>query len=148
MLVTTTDGFFKILEYPSLEELIRFPAHTSSCNCITYHPAGAYVATGASDGLISLYRTEGWLPSKTFDCAAGTVRSVSFSCDGTYIVGGSDEGSGIEIGNVESGEYVHKIETKETVPVVQWSPKDYALAFAPGEGNGGLRVLGAPSPSS
>jgi THO complex subunit 3 len=145
LLTTTTDGFFKILDYPSLNELARFPAHNSSCNCVAYHPAGAYVATGASDGLVSLYRTDGWLPAKTFDAQAGPVKTVSFSCDGTYIAGGSDEGTGFEIGNVETGESVYKVETKVATPVVMWSPRDYAIAYAPNDW--GLRVIGAPAPS-
>lgn len=67
---------------------------------------------------------------------------MSFSCDGTYLAGGSDEGSGVEIINVESGEYVHKIETTGKVPLVEWSPKDYAIAYAPLDGGGGLKIVG------
>lgn len=75
---------------------------------------------------------------------------MSFSCDGTYVIGGSDEGTGFEIGNVETGEFVYKVETKEAVPIVQWSPKDYAIAYAQSESPGwprdgtpgGLRVIG------
>ena len=145
LLTTTTEGAFIIHDYPSFEELARFPAHNSSCNCVAYHPAGAYVATGANDGLISLYRTDGWLPAKTFDANSGPVKTVSFSCDGTYVVGGSDEGTGFEIGMVETGESVYKVDSKVPTPVVAWSPRDYAIAYV--SSDWGIRVIGAPPPS-
>jgi THO complex subunit 3 len=144
LLTTTTDGAFIVHDYPSLEELARFSAHNSSCNCIAYHPGGAYVATGASDGLISLYRTDGWLPAKTFDAQTGPLKTVSFSCDGTYVAGGSDEGNGFAIGNVETGESVFKVEPRSPVPVVAWSPRDYAIAYVANDW--GMRVIGAPTP--
>jgi THO complex subunit 3 len=84
---------------------------------------------------------------RTFDRAAGLVRTLSFSCDGAYLVGGSDEGTGVDVMNVETGEYMHKIETPGTVPCVQWSPKDYSLAYAPGEGGGGLKIIGSATGS-
>jgi THO complex subunit 3 len=145
LLTTTTEGSFLLLDYPSLTELARFPAHPSSCNCIAYHPAGAYVATGASNGLISLYRTDGWLPARTFGPQTGPVKTVSFSCDGTYVSGGSDECNGFEIGNVETGETVFKVESKHPTPVVAWSPRDYAIAYV--SNDWGMRVIGAPTPS-
>ena len=142
---TTIDGAFIIHDYPSFTELARFAAHNSSCNCVAYHPAGAYVATGASDGLISLYRTDGWLPTKTFDANTGPIKNVSFSCDGTYVVGGSDEGQGFEIGMVETGESVYKVESRFAAPVVVWSPRDYAIAYV--SADWGIKVVGAPAPS-
>lgn len=145
LLTTTTEGHFLLLDYPDFTELARFPAHNSSCNCIAYQPAGAYVATGANDGLISLYRTDGWLPARTFDAMAGPVKTVSFSCDGTYVAGGSDEGTGFEIGSVETGESVFKVESKFAAPVVAWSPRDYAIAYV--SADWGFRVVGAPTPS-
>jgi THO complex subunit 3 len=73
------------------------------------------------------------------------VKTVSFSCDGSYIAGGSDEGTGFEIGNVETGESVFKVEAKVPTPVVAWSPRDYAVAYAPTDW--GLKIIGAPAPS-
>jgi THO complex subunit 3 len=61
------------------------------------------------------------------------------------VVSGGEEDRGVEISHVESGESVHKIESGPA-PIVQWSPKDYSLAYAiNGEtaSNSGLRIVGA-----
>jgi THO complex subunit 3 len=142
LFLTTGEGLVKIFAYPSMELLHTLTAHTSACYCVEVAPSGAYVATGGSDAIMTLWDTTSWICKRTFDKSVGTVAELSFSCDGAYIVGGSEEGTGLDIAHVESGEYVHRIETPGTVPHVQWSPKDYALAYAPGEGAGGLKILG------
>jgi THO complex subunit 3 len=128
-----------------MDSLHTLSAHTSSCYCIDLAPSGAFVATGGSDGLMTLWDTTNWVCKRTFDKCVGAVTELSFSRDGAYLVGGSDEGNGLHIGHVESGDYVHTIETTGTVPHVQWSPIDYALAYAPGEGLGGLRIVSGGS---
>lgn len=69
----------------------------------------------------------------------GPARSISFSFDGSYIVGGSDEGNAFEIAHTETGEYVHKVKTMSASPVVEWHPSRYVLAYADG---GGLKIIG------
>lgn len=74
----------------------------------------------------------------------GTVKSVGFSFDGSYVVGGCDEGTSLEVVHVESGECVGKVELGATgggAGQVAWHPGKYWIAYA-GEG-GGLRILGA-----
>lgn len=66
---------------------------------------------------------------------------MSFSFDGSFVVGGSDEGTGLEVVHVESGDVVGRVETGGGGGVVQWHPGRYWVAWA-GEG-GGLRILGA-----
>ena len=86
------------------------------------------------------------------------MKSVSFSWDGSYLIGGCDEGAGLEVVHVESGEVMGKLELENKgVPglvhasggamagggQVAWHPARYLVAFA-GEGpGGGLRILGA-----
>jgi THO complex subunit 3 len=71
----------------------------------------------------------------------GPVRSVSFSFDGSYVVGGSDEGTGLEIAHVETGEYVYHVETAWPAPCVQWHPSRYVLAYSGDVA--GLKIIGA-----
>jgi THO complex subunit 3 len=74
---------------------------------------------------------------------SGPVRSVGFSWCGGYIVAGGEDDRGVEIAHVESGEFVAKIEGGPA-PVVQWSPKDYSIAYAlSGEtaATNGLRII-------
>lgn len=88
----------------------------------------------------------------------GPVRSVSFSFDGRFVVGGSEgsgavpptisggggsiENDGLMIAHVETGEYVHTVETKAAANCVAWHPSRYWLAYA-GEVGGGLKIIGA-----
>jgi len=69
----------------------------------------------------------------------GPVRNISFSHDGSFIVGGSDEGNSLEIAHTETGEYVHKVKTMTPSAVVEWHPSRYVFAYADG---GGLKIIG------
>jgi THO complex subunit 3 len=77
---------------------------------------------------------------RTLDRLTGPIRTVSFSWCGGYITAGGEEDKGLELYHVDSGELLHKIECGP-VPFVQWSPKDYSLAYATHEMNGGLRIV-------
>ena len=86
--------------------------------------------------------TKYWICQRTLIDMVGPVRSISFSFDGSYIVGGSDEGSGLEIAHVETGEYVHSVKTSSPCPVVAWHPSRYHLAYMD---LGGLKIIGVDS---
>jgi WD40 repeat protein len=90
--------------------------------------------------LLTLGRdTKYWICQRTLIDMVGPVRSISFSFDGSYIVGGSDEGSGLEIAHVETGEYVQSVKTSGPSPVVAWHPSRYHLAYTD---IGGLKIIG------
>lgn len=72
-------------------------AHTSAALSLELSPTGRYLAIGGSDALISLWDTTEWVCRRTLTGMGGGVRTVSFSWDGSFVVGGSDEGTGIEI---------------------------------------------------
>lgn len=97
LLVTTGDGSVKLLDYPSLNTVHVLHAHTSACFCLELAPTGRYLAVGGSDALISLWDTTEWVCRRTLAGMVGAVKQVSFSWDGSYVVGGSDEGNGLEI---------------------------------------------------
>lgn len=97
LLVTTGDGSVKLLDYPSLTTVHALHAHTSACFCLELAPTGRYLAVGGSDALISLWDTTEWVCRRTLAGMVGAVKQVSFSWDGSYVVGGSDEGNGLEI---------------------------------------------------
>lgn len=97
LLVTTGDGSVRLLDYPSLTTVHALHAHTSACFCLELSPTGRYLAVGGSDALISLWDTTEWVCRRTLAGMVGAVKQVSFSWDGSYVVGGSDEGNGLEI---------------------------------------------------
>lgn len=74
----------------------------------------------------------------------GGVHNVSFSFDGTYIVGAhgpdKDGEKGIEVACAATGEYVHTFDTNNTITVAQWHPLRYWLAYAGDPG--GVKVIG------
>ncbi|KAK7721554.1 hypothetical protein SLS57_005234 [Botryosphaeria dothidea] len=139
LFLTTGEGQVKIVDYPSMNILHVLNAHTSSCYSVDFSPTAEYLAIGGSDALITLWDTRDWICQRTLTNMTGPVRSVSFSFDGCYVVGGSDEGTGMEIAYVESGECVHKVETPSPTPCVQWHPSRYVLAYSDSTG---LKIVG------
>lgn len=131
--------------------LYSMNASNSACSCLEISPTGDYLAVGASDALITLWDTTDFICVRSLAAMTGPVKSLSFSFDGSYIVGGSDEGNSLEIASVESGEYIHKLETGTSLssgnPCVAWAPRSYMLAYS-GESPQALRIVGALSSGS
>ncbi|KZF22325.1 WD40 repeat-like protein [Xylona heveae TC161] len=141
LLLTTGEGKVKILDYPSLSPLHTLNAHTAACLALELCPRGKYLAVGSSDALVTLWDTQDWVCKHSLGAMVGAVRSVGFSFDGSFIVGGSDEGTGLEIAHVETGEYVHTVQTAHPAPCVAWHPSRYWLAYS-GDPVG-LKIVGA-----
>jgi WD40 repeat protein len=104
--MTTEEGTVRILSYPDFEPLLRLPesqgekagtefqleGHTSACYVAELQPTGRHLATGGGDSLISLWDTTNWICVRTITKMTGPVRSLSFTWDGSFVVGGSDDG--------------------------------------------------------
>ncbi|KAI1638184.1 WD domain-containing protein [Biscogniauxia mediterranea] len=152
LFATTGEGKTRILAFPSFEPAYQFDykdgpekefmltGHTSSCMVAELHPFNRYLATGGTDSLIALWETSEWNCVRTVTKMTGPVRTLSFSWDGLYIVGGSDEGTGLEVSLSETGEHLCTYRTATPSPVVAWAPNRYALAYTDG---GSLRIIGA-----
>jgi len=113
--------------------------HTSSCLSVELQPTGRHLATGGSDSIIALWDTAEWICQRTLIDMVGPVRSISFSFDGSYILGGSDEGTGLEIAHVETGDHVHSVKTLGACPVVAWHPFRNILAYTD---HNSLKIIG------
>ncbi|KAK7988182.1 hypothetical protein PG990_005034 [Apiospora arundinis] len=149
---TTGEGRIRILDFPSFEPSYRYDykpeaeaefmlrGHTSSCISAELHPLNRCLATGGTDSLISLWDTAEWNCERTITKMVGPVRTISFSFDGNYIVGGSDEGNGLEFTYAETGEHLFTFKTASPCPVVAWAPNRYALAYSD---LGILRIISA-----
>lgn len=161
LLLTTGDSVVRILDYPSMDTLTTLTPHTSSITCVAHSPSGRHLAFGGSDALLTLWSTADLTCRYSFASLPGALRSVSFSFDGAYVVGGcvpeeqvglpvpsfsgaaggaAVEGSGIKVFCVESGEEILEIPTSAAAPLVQWHPSRYLLAWS-GE-LGGVKILG------
>ncbi|OHE90980.1 WD domain-containing protein [Colletotrichum orchidophilum] len=148
--LTTGEGRTRILTYPDFKPAFQFNhgdepkefglnGHTSSCLTAELQPTGRHLATGGSDSIISLWDTADWICQRTITSMIGPVRSISFTFDGNFLVGGSDEGSGLDIRHAESGDHVHTFKTAGPCPVVSWAPTKYCLAYSD---LGILRIIG------
>ena len=147
--LTTGEGRTKIFSYPEFKPILHYSydpnnpftlnGHTSSCLSIEMQPTARFLATGGSDSIIALWDTTDWICQRTLIDMTGPVRSISFSFDGSFIVGGSDEGAGLEIAHTETGEYVYSVKTSGPCPVVAWHPSRYWLAYTD---LGSLRIIG------
>ncbi|KAK5012287.1 hypothetical protein LTR16_004657 [Cryomyces antarcticus] len=143
LFVTTGEGHVKILDYPSMTPLHTLNAHTSSCYSIDISPSGTHLAVGGSDALLTLWDTHDWVCTHSLARMTGPVRAISFSFDGAFVVGASDEPGSrdLDVAHVETGEYVHVVETGGAVGCVAWHPLRYWLAYVAEVG--GLKIVGA-----
>lgn len=149
--LTTGEGRIKILSYPDFKPIFHtsyeasqpftLNGHTSACLSVEMQPTARFLASGGSDSIIALWDTTDWICQRTLIDMVGPIRSISFSFDGSYIVGGSDEGTGLEIIHTETGEHVHTVKASPC-PVVAWHPNRYTLAYVE---HGGLKIIGVDS---
>lgn len=150
-LATTGDGTVKIFSYPSFTLRHTLNAHSSACLALSLAPSARYLAVGGSDALISLWDTTDWVCRRTLSTeGTGTIRDISWSFDGRFLCGGSEEvgPNGLEIYHAETGESVYSIPMSSAsagVPAVAWHPTRYWLAYSSMDGGsaGGLRIAGA-----
>ncbi|KAI0159543.1 WD40 repeat-like protein [Xylariaceae sp. FL1272] len=152
LFTTTCGGKTRILQFPSFEPAYQFDykegpdkefmlaGHTSSCIAAELHPQSRFLATGGTDSLIALWDTIEWNCVRTVTKMRGPVRSLSFSWDGLFLIGGSDEGTGLEVTLSETGEHIGTIKTSSPAPVVAWAPNKYAIAYTD---SGSLRTISA-----
>jgi THO complex subunit 3 len=152
-LITQGEGV-QILDYPSFHPLHSLAAHTSSCTAIAYSPSGPYLALGGSDAIISLWNTSTWICARTVsNPTTGKVANLTWSWDGRYLFGSSEEisgaieKSGFDIYHAETGEVVHTIVTgKNAIAAAEWHPSRYWLAYTLVEektGRSSLHIIGA-----
>lgn len=150
---------------PGATDEYMMKGHTSSCLSVELSPNARYLASGGTDSMICLWDTQDWICQRSFTDMVGPVKSLSklspdllprqrvhdadvlslagFTWDGYYVVGGSDEGTGIECYHCESGERVHTFKTASPSPVVSWAPTRYHLAYSD---LGQLRIIAADVP--
>ncbi|EMD00381.1 hypothetical protein BAUCODRAFT_118160 [Baudoinia panamericana UAMH 10762] len=146
---TTTDGTVQILDYPSMRLLHTLSGHSGHCYAVAHSPTGTHLAVGSADGLISLWDTHTWLSTHSLSAPSQTtsIRDLSFSFDGSYLIAGAginegkDGGPGLNIYHVDTGEVVHTLDTTNCPTHVAWHPTRYWIAFAGDPG--GLKVLGS-----
>ncbi|KAK4144655.1 WD40-repeat-containing domain protein [Dichotomopilus funicola] len=152
------DGTVRILSYPDLEPVVHvnhavkegessefmLKGHTAACLTTEVSPTGRYVATGGADSIIGLFDTKDWICQRTISRMVGPVKCLSFSFDGSYLVAGCEEGSGIEVTHAESGELIHTFKTAGPCEAVAWSPTRYCLAYGD---LGVLRIIDADKKS-
>ncbi|KAM7223511.1 THO complex subunit 3 [Rhypophila decipiens] len=149
----TSEGKVRILSYPELEPLLHLgydvspgestefmlKGHTAPCLTVELSPTGRYLATGGADSIISLFDTKDWICQRTVTRMVGPVKSISFTFDGSYVVGGCEEGSGLEVTHTETGKHVFTFKTAGPCEAVAWAPTRYCLAYSD---LGILRIVG------
>ncbi|KAH9820286.1 THO complex subunit 3-like, partial [Teratosphaeria destructans] len=150
VLAPTADGVVKVFDYPTFTHLHTLSGHTATAYCVQHSPAGSHVAVGSADSTISLWDTTTWFCSGTLNAPSQltSVKDMSFSFDGQYLVAGSgsearDGLPGLNVYHVDSGEVALTVETANCPSFVAWHPSRYWVAYAGDPG--GLKVVGAGS---
>jgi THO complex subunit 3 len=146
LFLTCGNGAVKILDLETMEPIHTLRAHTSSCYSLELSPDGRRLAIGGTDALLTLWDTWDWQCRRSLGRATGPVRTLSFSWCGGYVAAGSEDDFGVDIAHVDSGLYVHTVDTSPAAaPIVAWSPRDYSLAYSANEPTGGLRIVNGAS---
>jgi THO complex subunit 3 len=146
LFATTHDGPVVVFDYPSMQPIYTIKAHTRDTYAVQQSPLGNYVAIGASDSMITLWDTETWLCEHSLMHHTSSVRDLSFSFDGAYLVAGAgqdgskDGDKGMAIYHVDTGDLVHTVDTVNPVTWASWHPHRYAIAHAGDPG--GLKIVG------
>ncbi|KAK0733374.1 WD40-repeat-containing domain protein [Lasiosphaeria miniovina] len=149
----TREGNVRILSYPELEPVLHhnfevdptesteffLKGHTAPCVTAELSPTGRYLATGGADSVMALFDTKDWICQRTVSSMVGPVKNISFTFDGCYVVGGCEEGAGLDVTHTETGELVHTFKTAGPCEVVAWAPTRYCLAYSD---LGILRIVG------
>ena len=148
LFVTTGEGPVKILDYPSMSVLHTISGHNAQTYAVQHSPRGDWLAIGGADSLVTLWDTYDWHCGHALTAHPTSVRDISFSFDGAYIVTGSgndarDGTAGIEVYHADTGDVAHTIETSNPVTVAAWHPFRYCVAYAGDPG--GLKIAGTGS---
>ncbi|KAK3073198.1 hypothetical protein LTR53_005437 [Teratosphaeriaceae sp. CCFEE 6253] len=147
---TTAEGCVRILDYPTMAHLHTLSGHPAPCYSVQHSPSGTTLVVGSGDSTISVWDTSLWLTTHTLTAPSQTtsIRNLSFSFDGAYLVAGAgtgtsdykEGGAGLNVYHVDTGEVVHTVETTHCPAQVAWHPGRYWIAYA-GDG-GGVKVVG------
>lgn len=123
-------GAIEVLEYPSFQRLRSVVGHGHSAHI--YHlcqdPSGRYLASGATDAIISLWDTTDMVCVRTFTGTDDDVSQMSFSSDSRYLA--YADHLGIAIMDLESGHTVRSVPTGGDKPAsIEWNPRHLVLAW-------------------
>ncbi|KAK5651767.1 hypothetical protein OQA88_11729 [Cercophora sp. LCS_1] len=146
-------------EKPNVRFSTELKGHASAIEKVAFNPVkDAELASLSNDGVLKIWdvRTKAcvnevkglgnanalaWAPDGASLLAGnkGSVKSISFTFDGSYIVGGCEDSSGLVVFHTESGDPVHTFKTAGPSEAVAWAPTRYCLAYSD---LGILRIVG------
>nr|POE47666.1 wd repeat-containing protein aac3 [Quercus suber] len=149
ILATSAKGPVQIFDFNSMSLLHTLSGHSCPTYAAQHSPNGTCVAVGSADSLVSVWDTSSWHCSHTVSTLKGSIRDLSFSFDGTYLVTGHAGDAkelgekNLEVVHVDLGEVVHTIDTIHPVSLVAFHPLRYHIAYT-GDG-GGMKIVGVGS---
>ena len=137
-----------------------FSGHAANCYCLDVRDN--WMAVGAADSLVSLWRRtsrgdddgvgalEGdpmWVCVRTLGSLEWPVRTISQSHDSCFVSAGSED-SHLDIWHTETGELLTQVPVKAALNTMDWHPRRYLLAWGAdevdrsGKAEGNVRVFG------
>ncbi|MBZ5497942.1 MAG: hypothetical protein LAP85_16180 [Acidobacteriia bacterium] len=81
-------------------------AFSAPATALAFSADGAWFAAGATDGAISVFRTDNWQPLKALAGHAGAIRALAFSPDSAQLASGDDD-LAVRVWNLKSAEVLH-----------------------------------------
>lgn len=149
-LLSAGPGAIRLWKVTGLQEKTVLRGHAQAVPCVAFHPDGATLASGATDGTVSLWGVGSGKRLQQWKAAAGPVQTLSFSATGELLATGSDlPDAAIRIWSTSTFRQIATL----SYPLVR---DIYAVRFSPdgkwvvATGSAGLRVwkMESPAPAS
>ncbi|KAK9811897.1 hypothetical protein WJX72_012063 [[Myrmecia] bisecta] len=135
------DNDVKILKFPSFEPTVSLQGHSERAYSLSLDPQEKFLASGADDGIVSLWDLESMACIRTSIKMDGHVWTSSFSHDSQYLAytASENQDTHVNIESVATGEIVHRIPCRHQIEDLEWNPRHRVLAIACGNPNADSR---------
>jgi len=106
------DGSIRLFHTFSMREFETIIAHTSSVNCVFFHPEGKFLLSGSKDAHLNIWSTETFSLYKSIPAHNYAIYSISFSPDKKYF-GTASRDKTVKIWDAETFEILFRLDREK-----------------------------------
>jgi WD repeat-containing protein 61 len=110
--VACGDGSIRLFHTSSMKEFETVIAHTSSVNCVLFHPEKKFLISGGRDAHLNIWSTESFSLYKSIPAHNYAIYSISFSSDKKHFATASRDKT-VKIWNAETFEVLLRLDKEK-----------------------------------